>query len=351
MKREMISKNSLIKLIVILAAVLALLLILNWRLESQQPDASEPTGTSGSTAGPTQSTPVPTTTAPTQTQPTQPTTQPTQPSTQPTTAPTEPSTEPSTQPTDPGIIGIGLYTREELENLSTQKRPYGPGRTSGGARPLYPQQDQAEFGQYGGNFIAPDNGNIYLTFDCGYEYYATDENGNEYRVTERILDVLKEKNVKAVFFVTMYYVKSQPDLVQRMVDEGHAVGNHSNNHPVMPDQTIDKMIYEVTSLHDYVLEHFGYEMHLFRPPTGAYSAQSLAVVQNLGYKNVHWSFAYADYDTANQPAYDEALDLVTRSHHSGAIYLLHAVSATNAAILGDAIDFFLAEGYQLELFT
>lgn len=382
-------RSTILKLIAILASVLALLLMLAFRIRQHRHDGPDPidtsgsvTGSSGTTAGitpsptettatqptaPTQSVP----SLPTQTQSTQPTqsdptestqTEPTQPPpTDPTepsqTDPTQPPTEPTqpTQtdppPTEPEIIGIGLYTREELENLPTEKYGYGPGRTSGGKRAPYAESDQIKYGQYAGNFIAPDNGNIYLTFDCGYEYTATAEDGTTYRVTERILDILKEKDVKAIFFITMSYAKKQPDLVQRMIDEGHVVGNHSNSHPIMPDISVDEMIYEVMSLHEYVLENFGYEMTLFRPPTGAFSVQSLAVVQNLGYKNVHWSFAYADYDTANQPQYDEALDLVTRSHHSGAIYLLHAVSTTNAAILSETIDFLLAQGYHLELFS
>ena len=260
-----------------------------------------------------------------------------------TTAP--PATNPTvTYPT------VGMYTRAELEALSTESYGYGPGRTSGGKRAPYAESDQKKFGKYGANFIAPDNGNIYLTFDCGYEYTATDANGNKYRVTEKILNTLKEKNVKAVFFITMPYAKEQADLVQRMIDEGHVVGNHSNNHPVMPKQTIDKMEYEVMSLHDYVLEHFGYKMTLFRPPTGEFSIQSLAVVQNLGYKNVHWSFAYGDYTPEKQPDVAESLNLVTSSAHSGAIYLLHAISTTNASLLGDAIDSFRQQGYNIELF-
>lgn len=255
-------------------------------------------------------------------------------------------------PTTSGSVynTVGMYTRAELEALDTTEYGYGPGKTSGGKRAPYAESDQKKYGKYGANFIAPDNGNIYLTFDCGYEYTATDASGNQYRVTEKILDVLKEKNVKGVFFITMYYAKSQPDLVQRMIDEGHAVGNHSNNHPVMPKQSIDTMEYEVMSLHDYVLEHFGYTMTLFRPPEGAFSIQSLAVVQNLGYKNVHWSFAYGDYNTDNQPDVDDALDLIKTSAHSGAIYLLHAISTTNATVLSDAIDYFLEAGYNLELF-
>jgi len=104
------------------------------------------------------------------------------------------------------------------------------------------------------------------------------------------------------------------------------------------------------SLHDYVLDRFGYEMTLFRPPTGTFSTRSLAVVQSLGYKTVHWSFAYLDYDTEAQPELDAAYQRVTESHHSGAIYLLHAISTTNATILADCIDFFRAEGYTLDLF-
>ena len=253
-------------------------------------------------------------------------------------------------PAPPAFSGIGMYTRAELEALDSTQHGYGPGRTSGGKRAPYAESDQKKYGKYGGNFIAPDNGNIYLTFDCGYEYIATDADGNKYRVTEKILDTLKEKNVKAVFFITMPYAKGQADLVQRMIDEGHVVGNHSNNHPVMPEQTIDKMEYEVTSLHDYVLEHFGYKMTLFRPPTGAFSIQSLAVVQNLGYKNVHWSFAYGDYTTDKQPDVAESLELITNSAHSGAIYLLHAISTTNATLLGDAIDSFRAQNYNIALF-
>lgn len=250
------------------------------------------------------------------------------------------------------MIG-SLFTRAELEAMDKTYNSggYGAGNTSNGVRPGGPVSDQNKYGQYGGNFVGADEKKIYLTFDCGYEYTATDANGQQYRVTERILDVLKEKNVKAVFFVTMHYVKTQPDLVQRMIDEGHAVGNHTNNHPVMPAQTIDKMVYEVTSLETYIKENFGgYQMTLFRPPTGAFSVQSLSVLKSLGYKTMLWSFQYYDYDTANQMAHDQALQRVMGCHHNGAIYLLHAVSATNAAILSDAIDQFRSLGYELALF-
>lgn len=340
----------LIGMIVILSAVLVLLIVLAGNLDEANPQnpstGSTPAVTTDPTMVPPETTVPPTTTPPETTVPPE-TTAP------PTTAPSEP-TEPSTAPPSvqnpPAWDGIGLYTWAELEDMSTKSYGYGPGKSTGGQRAPYAEAEQQKYSQYGANFIGPDTKNIYLTFDCGYEYTATDGNGKEYRVTEKILDVLKEKNAKGVFFVTMYYVKSQPDLVQRMIDEGHIVGNHSNNHPVMPKQTVEKMVYEVMSLHDYVKEHFGYEMFLFRPPTGEFSIQSLAVVQNLGYKNVHWSFAHADYDTENQPGIDSSLEKVTSSAHNGAIYLLHAISTTNASILGDAIDFFRAQGYEITLF-
>ena len=228
---------------------------------------------------------------------------------------------------------------------------FGAGRAPNHARPSTPVAEQKKYGKYDAHFIGEETDVVYLTFDCGYEYYATDANGQKYPVTGKILDVLREKGVKAVFFVTMDYVESEPALVQRMIDEGHIVGNHTNNHPVMPKQTIDKMEYEVMSLHNYVLEHFGYKMTLFRPPTGAYSIQSLAVLQNLGYKSVLWSFQHFDYDPANQPSEETAYKTITNNCHKGVIYLLHAVSEANAAALDDAIDYFRAEGYTIKLFS
>lgn len=235
--------------------------------------------------------------------------------------------------------------------MENNERGYGPGpqKPEYNYRPEYAIGEQSRYGKYGANFIAPDNGNIYLTFDCGYEYTATID-GKSVRVTEWILDTLKEKNVKGVFFITMDYVVKQPDLVQRMIDEGHAVGNHSTTHPNMTKCSLDKMVSEIMTLHDYVLSNFGYKMHLFRPPEGAFSTRVLAVVQTLGYKTVHWSFAHADWNTSNQPDVQASYNSIVGKAHSGAIYLLHAVSVTNATVLGDAIDAFRSKGYTLELF-
>lgn len=338
------------------ALLLAGVILVNMVLLSgcnRDPQESNPTETTTLPAEttiettPTETT-VPPTTVPETTAPPETTVPPT--TAPPTTAPPETTAPLVTAPPVNNEEMIGsLYTRAELMAMENVNQGCGHGSPMDGTRPSISVGYQTLYGQYGGNFIGPDDGNIYLTFDCGYEHTIV-EDGQNVRVTEKILNVLKEKDVKAVFFVTMHYVKTNPDLIQRMIDEGHAVGNHSNNHPVMPECSIDKMVYEVMSLHEYVEENFGYKMTLFRPPTGGFSTRSLALVQSLGYKNVHWSFAYVDWETNNQPEPTSALERIVGCHHSGAIYLLHAVSATNAAVLGDAIDQFRDLGYDLELF-
>ena len=182
---------------------------------------------------------------------------------------------------------------------------------------------------------------VYLTFDDG-----PSEN------TDAILDVLSEYDVKATFFVTEPYAKAQPELVQRMIDEGHEIGNHSVTHPSegLPSQSLEQQKNEVMENHQYIKDNFGYDMHLFRFPAGKFSDQSLAVVNNCNYKSVFWSFAYKDYDVNNQPGESEALQKLKDRMHPGAIYLLHAESTTNTAILGRFIDAAQAAGYEVVAF-
>ncbi|MDD3193351.1 MAG: polysaccharide deacetylase family protein [Oscillospiraceae bacterium] len=187
---------------------------------------------------------------------------------------------------------------------------------------------QEKYGKYDAYFIAPSSENIYLTFDEGYE--------NGY--TADILDTLKEKGVHAVFFVTMPYAKEQPELVRRMIDEGHIVGNHSNKHIAYPSLSLEEAKEDLMSLHQYMLDTYQYEMSLFRFPEGNFSEQTLALLQSCGYKTLFWSFAYKDWYVDDQPNPDQALASMLKKAHPGAIYLLHAVSSTNAQVLGDFID-------------
>lgn len=222
------------------------------------------------------------------------------------------------------------------QGLDTTKLGWGPGGpVDENNRPDGATVYQEKYGQYAADFIRENNQNIYLTFDEGYENGYTDD----------ILDTLQEKGVQAVFFVTMPYVQSEPELVQRMIDEGHIVGNHSVNHPSFPEISFEECQQEIMELHDYVKENFGYEMSLFRFPMGEFSEADLKVVQDLGYRSVFWSFAYRDWLVDEQPDPQEAIATIEDKCHPGAIYLLHAVSETNAQILGQVIDDLRGEGY------
>ena len=130
-----------------------------------------------------------------------------------------------------------------------------------------------------------------------------------------------------------------------MINEGHIIGNHSYSHYNMTEIDLDTAAEEITLMHDYVEEQFNYSMGYFRFPEGVFSEQTIALAAELGYRSVFWSFAYADWDVDNPPAEDEAFEKITSSTHNGEIMLLHAVSETNANILGDVIDNIREQGY------
>lgn len=193
------------------------------------------------------------------------------------------------------------------------------------------------YGQYGASATTTDHSRILLTFDQGYE--------NGY--TAQILDTLKEKDVKAIFFLTGDYAKSQPELVQRMIDEGHVLGNHGMTHASLPTLSAAEAEREIMDLHQYVLEQYGYEMQYFRCPCGEYSEAALELVQQCGYRTIFWSDTYVDWNTDDQPSESDAMEHLLQHAHGGEILLLHAVSSTNAAILGELIDAFRAKGFTL----
>ena len=163
------------------------------------------------------------------------------------------------------------------------------------------------------------------------------------------MDILKEKKVTATFYVTLDYVKSSPELVQRMINEGHEVGNHSCTHPSLPDISDDMVFEEIHGLETYISDNFGgYKTVTMRPPRGEFSVRTLRIAKNMGYDTVLWSFAYNDWNTDAQPDRDTAYRRITSATHNGAVYLLHAVSETNTAILPDVIDYWLDNGYTVK---
>lgn len=180
--------------------------------------------------------------------------------------------------------------------------------------------------------------NIYLTFDCGYE--------NGY--TPKILDILKANDVKAAFFITGGYLKQAPEVVERMIREGHIVGNHSVNHLSMPQLNVRDAKNEILGLEREFYDLFEQKMIYFRPPSGEFSRRSLAVTASLGYKTVFWSLAYDDWDPNNQRGKDFAYNKIVKGARDGVIILMHAVSKDNTEAMDSIIKDLRKSGYEFK---
>ena len=180
--------------------------------------------------------------------------------------------------------------------------------------------------------------NVYLTFDLGFEA----------GYTEKILDVLKENDVKACFFITAHYVNTAEDLVKRMIEEGHDVGNHTVNHHSLPEISEEKLRKEVMDLHTAIYEKFGYEMKYIRPPKGEYSERTLQICNELNYKTVMWSFAYDDWEEKKQGREEYGKGKILNNTHPGEVMLLHGTSKDNMNILDECIKKIKEDGYQFK---
>ncbi len=176
---------------------------------------------------------------------------------------------------------------------------------------------------------------LYLTFDEGYE--------NGY--TPQILDTLKKTKTPAAFFVTGQFIKEHPELVKRMTNEGHIVGNHSVNHPSFPEVDDARLTEEICGLNKMYNELTGKNMSYLRPPKGEFSERTLALSKKLGYKNIFWSSAYVDWDINKQHGAKNATEKVVSQLHNGNIILLHAVSKDNADALEEIISTAKKQGY------
>lgn len=178
---------------------------------------------------------------------------------------------------------------------------------------------------------------IYLTFDCGYE------NGN----TAPILDALKKHNVPATFFVVGHYLESAPELVKRMVEEGHTVGNHTYHHPDMSKISEQSAFQkEMDAVCSKFQEVTGKELAMYyRPPQGKYSTSNLQMAKDLGYSTFFWSLAYVDWNTDKQPSHEEAMKKLCGRIHPGAIVLLHSTSQTNGEIMDELLTKWEEMGY------
>lgn len=198
-------------------------------------------------------------------------------------------------------------------------------------------QDQLK--RYDAKFIGnTQSSTIYLTFDCGYETGCT----------AGMLDVLKAHNAPAAFFVVGNFLEAEPDLIRRMVAEGHTVGNHTWSHPDM-SAISDEAAFsqQLQQVRDAYQSLTGQEMPpYYRPPRGVYSEENLRMAQSLGYRTVFWSLAYVDWNQDAQPSEAEAMDKLTSRIHNGAVVLLHNTSTTNAAILDRLLTRWEEMGYR-----
>ncbi len=222
------------------------------------------------------------------------------------------------------------------DTLSTKKIGWGIQRGKNHAQPNLGIENLKIINEFNGIAMGNnENKDIYLTFDNGYEA----------GYTEKILDVLKENNVKAAFFITGQYLKTSEDLVKRMIKEGHIVGNHTMKHLSMPTCSNETIKNEVMTMHKEIYEKCNYEMKYIRPPKGEFSEASIACTNSLGYTTVMWSFAYDDWEEDKQGREEYGKKKIYDNLHSGEVMLLHATSKDNANILDEVIKETKKQGY------
>jgi len=233
------------------------------------------------------------------------------------------------------ILAVGQFASEAITTGS-----WGLSFPSAGSAPNGPTSRE-KLQEYDAVYVGDSTEPVlYLTFDAGYE------NG----CTASILDTLKKHDVKAAFFLVGNYLQKNADLVRRMVDEGHIVGNHTMSHPDMSAITEkDAFQKELVGLETLFKEITGKELpKYYRPPQGIYSEENLKMAKELGYKTVFWSLAYKDWDNNKQPTAEYALGEVIAGSHNVAVILLHSTSQTNAEVLDELLTQWKAKGYRFE---
>ncbi len=244
-----------------------------------------------------------------------------------------------------GMLGAMVTNEEPLgvtgekvvqESVLAKAENWGLGFGEEGTVPTGMNTSE-ELAEYGAYYVGDtEEKKIYLTFDCGYEL----------GYTEAILDALKKHNVKGTFFVVGHYLEESPELVCRMVEEGHTVANHSYNHPDMTSLSDEELIKELQTNADKFKELTGEEMiNYYRPPQGKYTLENLKKIQELGYHTFFWSLAYMDWDVKKQPTHEEAFDKLLTRVHPGAIVLLHNTSQTNGEIMEELLTKWEEMGY------
>ena len=242
------------------------------------------------------------------------------------------------------ILGsmLGVFTgqipRSQKTSSAAQSTGWGLSFQEEGKRPAG-NASIDDLKQYNAYYASDtDQKIIYLTFDAGYE------NGN----TPAILDALKKHQAPAVFFVVGNFIKDNPDLIRRILAEGHIIGNHTMTHPDLPQiSSMDTFQKELQDVEELYTSLTGEAMTKFyRPPRGIYSTENLSMAKELGYSTFFWSLAYVDWIQDQQPTREEAFQKLLTRIHPGAIVLLHNTSSTNAEILDELLTRWEEMGYE-----
>ena len=236
------------------------------------------------------------------------------------------------------VAAVVILAFAQLQPGVVQTGAWGLHFSQAGQTPQGPAS-QSQLAQYDAAFVGSSEEKVlYLTFDAGYE------NG----CTAQILDTLQKHQVKAAFFLVGHYMKTNPDLVRRMVAEGHTVGNHTMHHPDMTKLSEkEAFARELTELEAVFTGITGEALpRYYRPPQGLYSPENLALAQEMGYRTVFWSLAYGDWRNDAQPSREYALEKLLPRTHNGAVILLHSTSQTNARVLDELLTRWEGEGYR-----
>lgn len=237
------------------------------------------------------------------------------------------------------VLCVGVLKNEVRADNINKKICWGIKRSNNHEQPDLGKENRELIDKYNGIAMgSKEKKYIYLTFDLGYEA----------GYTENILDTLKENDVKACFFITAHYLNTQPDIVKRMIEEGHDVGNHTVNHKSMPEISDSEVEKEVMNLHTAIYEKFGYEMKYLRPPKGEYCERTLALCNKMNYQTIMWSFAYDDWDENKQGREAYGKEKILNNTHPGEVMLLHGTSKDNMNILDECIKAIKSDGYEFK---
>jgi len=233
--------------------------------------------------------------------------------------------------------------QDAYDNIDNTLKTWWSGNKKDHTRPVEGAGNKEDvLKQYGAYYMGPDEKVIYLTFD----------EGSNDTYTEEIVDVLNENDVKATFFFCKGFMKSNPELMKKIAQSGHSVGNHTANHYSMPSlatrTNFQKYLNEIEENEKVFKEITGVEMDkVYREPKGEYSYRSLQIVHDLGYKSYFWSADHYDfdYDVSKEKAFSE----LEKRYHNGAIYLLHPKNKGNYEAMDGFIKHMKNLGYTFGL--